>query len=57
MLSFIRKNFLLNLKIIGAKKLEKMCYLSLVLLLVIHKIKKILILNLEGVKELELKKI
>ena len=41
----------------GAKKLEKMCYLSLVLLLLIHKIKKILKLNLEGVKELELKKI
>ena len=47
-----------------------MCYLNLVLLLfffffekllvlllVIHKIKKILILNLEGIKELELKKI
>ena len=51
---FKKKNFLLNWKIVGVKKIF---FHNLVLLLHIYKIKKILKWNLEGVKELELKMI
>ena len=54
---FHEEKFPFKSKNSGAKKLEKMYNLTLVLLLLIHKIKKILKLNLEGVKELKLKKI